>query len=105
MIMPRARFQLLDLLHNPVNNLALAQQNLIDHLSADIQALPHGADAGRLVSYRLVDRVAREILREEHRQQFRGTLTAYQFEVRLIPPLATPIEAVTILTSPEQSWI
>ena len=44
MFMPRAPFHLGDLFHNPRNNLALANQNLVDHLSADVQALPDDGD-------------------------------------------------------------
>ena len=105
MYVPRARFRTLDLLHNPVNNLELAQQNLVDHLSADVHSLADDADAGQLVSYRLVDRLARELLRREPANRAGGASPGtYQFEVRLIPPLAGPTDAIAILTSPEQAW-
>lgn len=104
MFLPRAPFRPLDLLHNPQNNLELAQQNLIDHLSADIHSLTDDADAGQLVSYRLVDRLAHELLRRETRAKVDAPPIAYQFEVRLVPPLAAATEAVTLLTSPERAW-
>ena len=104
MFLPRARFRWRDLLHNPVNNLELAQQNLVDHLSADIHTLADDADAGRLVSYRLVDRLAHELLLRERQSTIGDPPIAYQFEVRLIPPLATATDAVTVLTSPERVW-
>ena len=104
MFLPRARFRLRDLLHNPINNLELARQNLVDHLSADIHTLADDADAGRLVSYRLVDRLAHELLQRESASKIGDPPIAYQFEVRLIPPLAPATDAVTVLTSPERAW-
>ncbi len=56
---PRAPFRLANLLHNPEVNLALTEQNLVDHLAADI-AECEGDDPSALVSYRLVERLARE---------------------------------------------
>jgi hypothetical protein len=51
------------LLHNPTVNLALTQQNLIDHLAQDINDLPEGADPRDCVSYALVCRLAVDALR------------------------------------------
>ena len=48
------------LLHNPVVNLALNHQNLVDHLWSDVQDLPDGADIRERVTYQLVTRLAHE---------------------------------------------
>lgn len=50
-------------LHNPVVNLALNHQNLVDHLWADVQDLPEGGDIRERVTYELVTRLAREAVR------------------------------------------
>jgi hypothetical protein len=46
--------------HNPQVNLALSQQNLVDHLAHDLNHLPAQSDARDLVAYRLVQALARE---------------------------------------------
>ena len=51
------------LLHNPVVNLALNHQNLVDHLWSDVQDLPEGADIRERVTYQLVIRLAHEAVR------------------------------------------
>lgn len=51
------------LLHNPVVNLALNHQNLVDHLWSDVQDLPEGADIRERVTYQLVMRLAHEAVR------------------------------------------
>lgn len=95
MFMPRALFHLGDLFHNPRNNLALANQNLIDHLSADVQALPDEDDVRDLVTYQLVERLVRSMLRAEAIQ--------YQFQLRLVPPSSEPDESMAVVTSPVQT--
>ncbi len=95
MFIPRAPFSLANLAHNPLNNLLLAQQNLVDHLAFDIQYLPEGKDARELVSYQLVMRLAREWLAAQGRDGQR-----WQFAVRQVPPLQTPTEDMAILISP-----
>lgn len=95
MFMPRARFHLSDLFHNPRNNLLLAHQNLVDHLSADIQAMDDDDDVRALVTYQLVDRLARSMVRTD--------ATQYQFQLRLVPPHAVPDDSMALLTSPAQT--
>ena len=97
MFIPRARFRALDLFHNPLNNLRLVEQNLIDHLNADVHALPEGQDLRTLVSFELTERLA-----WWHAQQLvpDGLLTAYQFELRVIPALVEPVQEVTIVKTP-----
>jgi len=50
------------LFHNPVVNLALSHQNLVDHFASDLNALPDGADASQLPTYRLVTRLAHQAI-------------------------------------------
>lgn len=95
MFMPRARFHLSDLVHNPRNNLLLANQNLVDHLSADIQAMHDDDDVRELVTYQLVNRLAHAMVRTHARQ--------YQFQLRLVPPHAVPDESMALVTSPVQT--
>ncbi len=94
MFIPRATFHLSDLVHNPRNNLTLAHQNLVDHLSADVQTLPDDGDARDLVTYQLVERLVRSLLRVDARQ--------FQFQLRLIPPRTEADESMAVLTSPAQ---
>jgi hypothetical protein len=75
---PRRRRRWHHLLHNPDVNLALSQQNLVDHLASDINALNEGEDIRERVTYQLVSRLALEAVDPE--------VTAYQFQLRLPPP-------------------
>ncbi len=77
-VYPRRARRLWHLVHNPDVNLALSHQNLVDHLAADINDLPEGADIRECVSYQLVARLARTAVT--------GPASAYQFEVRLASP-------------------
>lgn len=95
MHLPRAVFHPAQLFHNARNNLLLANQNLVDHLSFDVQTLTEGHDVRALVTYQMVDSLARELL------QARGEPVArYQFQLRLVPPLQPPTEEMAVLTSP-----
>jgi hypothetical protein len=102
---PRARRNLLQLFHNPAINLALANQNLVDHLSADIQALPDDKDSRQLVTYKLVLRLARYYLQPISMQQ---DISEFQIALQLIPPFEIETAALaaesTILTSPAIAW-
>jgi hypothetical protein len=60
LVYPRQPRRLSHLLHNPVVNLALTQQNLVDHLAQDINDLPEGADLSQCVSFSLVRRLAHD---------------------------------------------
>ena len=60
LIYPRMRRRLWHVLHNPAVNLALGQQNLVDHLAQDITDLPEGADIQGKVSSQLVARLAQD---------------------------------------------
>lgn len=95
MFMPRAAFHLGHLFHNPHNNLALANQNLVDHLSADIQSMGDHEDVRELVTYLLVDRLACSVAGIDAQQ--------YQFQLRLVPAYALPDEQMAVLTSPVQT--
>lgn len=93
LVYPRLKRHGLDLVHNPAVNLALAHQNLVDHLANDINDLADGADIRDRVTYQLVDQLARQaisgaswgkqpmmLLSPGH------VLSAYQFEVRMELP-------------------
>ncbi len=95
MFMPRAPFKLANLVHNPRNNLLLANQNLVDHLSFDVQTLADGRDVRELVTYQMADRLARELIAAQGEP-----CAQYQFQLRLVPPLQVPTEDMAILTSP-----
>lgn len=82
-VYPRSPRRWTHLVHNPGVNLALSHQNLVDHLAGDINALPEGADVRDCVSYQLVCRLARQAVPSQ--------AVAWQFEVRLEPPLALPL--------------
>ena len=59
LIYPRAKRNLLNLFHNPTINIALAHQNLVEHLANDLQAMGEQEDPKNLVSYKLVNRFVR----------------------------------------------
>ena len=98
-VYPRGTRSIWQLFHNPWGNRALAEQNLVDHLSSDIKDLGEGQDASELVSYRLVCRLAAQAMRRLH-----PTLTAgrYQLEIRLERPVPSGFASSdTVLRSPE----
>ena len=73
---PRAPFRPMHLLHNPAVNLALTEQNLVDHLAADVAAF-EGDDPGTLTTYRLVERLVRERVRAAAPEA-----SSFQFRIR-----------------------
>lgn len=100
MFMPRAHFAWHHWLHNPRNNLTLANQNLVDHLSADLAALPEDGDVRELVTYKLVQRLARWLIACEGKSPL-----SYQFQLRLVEPLTQHAdEDMAVLTSPALAW-
>jgi hypothetical protein len=99
MFIPRAQFHWRDWLHNPRNNLTLANQNLVDHLSADIAAMDDDEDVRNLVTYQLVQQLTRYLISDDA-----ITPMHYQFQLRLIPAYESPDETMAVLTSPALSW-
>ncbi len=104
MFMPRATFHVSDWFHNPRNNLSLANQNLVDHLSADIIAMPDDGDVRDLVTYHMVMQLTRHLINGESLST-QLTPTHYQFQLRLIPAYVPPDEDMAVLTSPTLSWL
>ena len=82
LVYPRRARRVWQVLHNADVNLALAHQNLVDHLANDINDLAEGADVRDCVSYQLVSRLARASLPAQ--------AMAYQFELRLESPGDAP---------------
>ena len=109
-VYPRLPRRLSHVLHNPAVNLALTQQNLVDHLAGDINALPEGGDIREKVSYQLVARLAREALAGGSwgdtpmlAQPMPGC-SAWQFELRMEhPDLGQGMRTALMLRSPEMS--
>lgn len=98
-VYPRRSRSIWNLFHNPWGNLALAEQNLVDHLSSDIKDLGAGQDASGLVTYQLVCRLAAVSVRRQSASIQQGF---YQFEIRLERPHAQGfISSDTVLRSPE----
>ena len=98
-VYPRRSRSIWNLFHNPWGNLALAEQNLVDHLSSDIKDLGAGQDASGLVTYQLVCRLAAVSVRRQRASIQQGF---YQFEIRLERPHAQGfISSDTVLRSPE----
>jgi hypothetical protein len=99
---PRAQRRAIHFVHNPNNNLALANQNLVEHLFADLQEC-HDAQALRqYVSYRLVTALAKDRALQAHAALGRvvGPALQFQFELRVIPPYGIASSDTTVLTSP-----
>jgi len=78
-IFPRRPRRLLHVFHNADTNLALVQQNLVEHLAADLNHMPSDADARALVSYQLVSRLVCQSLQAQQADCTHG-----QFEVRMV---------------------
>ena len=96
-------------LHNPVVNLALNHQNLVDHLWSDVQDLPEGADIRERATYQLVTRLAHEAVRGGRWGQVPMLPAAlpdarhFQFELRMDALLETeglPASSELVLQSP-----
>lgn len=82
LVYPRAKRDLLNLFHNPDVNIALAHQNLVEHLANDLQQLSEQVDPKSLVSYQLVNRFVRFWI-GNHFQPIQDQALEYQFEIRL----------------------
>jgi len=105
---PRKARHPLQWLHNPEVNLALSHQNLVEHLSSDIQDLPENGDIRTYASYRLVTRMAKQAamahgaesspLASDHPAVPRS----FQFEVRLL--FLPNQQASLLLQSPVLPW-
>jgi len=78
-IFPRRPRRLWHLFHNADTNLALVQQNLVEHLATDLNHLAPDADARDLVSYQLVSRLVCQTLQAQQSACAHG-----QFEVRMV---------------------
>ncbi len=102
MFIPRARFQWFDWVHNPRNNLTLANQNLIDHLSSDISVMPDDADVRNLLTYQLTQQLTRYLISSSDNEV--GAPVHYQFQLRLVLAYTVPDESMTVLTSPALHW-
>ena len=93
LIYPRLPRKGFHLLHNPAVNLALAHQNLVDHLANDINDLAEGADIRDRVTYQLVEQLAGQAISgecwgdEPMLPKHPGAgISAYQFQVRMELP-------------------
>jgi hypothetical protein len=84
--------------HNPAVNLALSHQNLVDHFASDLNALPDGADASQLATYRLVTRLAHQAIRGDgwgHTPMIAAPLPSvdrFQFALRMELPASSSSE-------------
>ena len=84
LVYPRVQRRVSHVFHNPEVNLRLGYQNLVEHLVADLNALPEGADASVLVTYQLVERLAGDALRV---YKSGDEQLMFQFEIRMEDPL------------------
>ena len=98
---PRAKRRPLQLLHNPEINLALANQNLVEHLTTDILDMTEEQNVREFVTYQLVMRLVRHWLKGQAEKQ---AITQYQFQIRLVPPFEEATEETALLTSPALRW-
>jgi len=95
-IFPRRPRRLLHVFHNADTNLALVQQNLVEHLAADLNHMAPDADARALVSYQLVSRLVCQSLQAQQPDCAHG-----QFEVRMVLDGATGLlQEDTMMRSP-----
>lgn len=98
---PRAVRNSLQLLHNPDINLALANQNLIEHLTTDILDMQQEQNVQEFVTYQMVMRLVRYLLQQ---QSMEHTISHFQFQIRLVPPFEKASEDTALLTSPAMRW-
>ncbi len=93
---PRTQQHFWHLFHNPVTNLGLAQQNLIDHFWADLNDAPDGSDPRNFVSYQMVAHFVAGVLKAQH-----PTHTHSQFEMRMLLDNTTEtVHTHVMMTSP-----
>lgn len=102
MFMPRAPFHILDWVYNPRNNLTLANQNLIDHLCADIAVMPENSDVRDQLTYQLTQQLTRYLISSA--DTVLSAPVRYQFQLSLIPAYTLPDETMVVLTSPAIEW-
>ncbi len=93
LVYPRHRFRWFHLFHNPDVNLALAWQNLVDHLADDLQNLPDTVRLEDTAIYQLVQRLAAQSLRSM------GVPDHHQCQFALHWVHATRPESEVVLTS------
>ncbi|MEN9995290.1 MAG: hypothetical protein RL462_66 [Pseudomonadota bacterium] len=93
---PRTRQSLGQLFHNPITNLALAQQNLIDHFWADLNDAPDGCDPRGFVSYQMVAHFVAGVLKAQFPEH-----SHHQFELRmLLDNSSETVHSHVMMTSP-----
>jgi hypothetical protein len=93
---PRTSQSFWTLFHNPQTNLALAQQNMVDHFWADLNDLPESQDPRKLVSYQMILHFVEGVLADKF-----PSCTHHQFELRML--LDSPTETIqthVMMTSP-----
>jgi hypothetical protein len=106
----RVPFRATRVLHNPVVNLALNHQNLVDHLWSDIQDLPEDGDITQRATYQLVTRLAHEAIVGGRwgdvpmiTVYLSEPVTHFQFELRmdaLLEDQRVPVSSELVLQSP-----
>ena len=105
---PRKTRHPLQWLHNPDVNLTLSHQNLVEHLSSDIQDLPENGDIRTYASYRLVTRMAKQAAMAHGAESSPlssddpADPRSFQFEVRLL--FLPNQQASLLLQSPVLPW-
>ncbi len=67
------------LIFNPEVNLKLLEQTLIEQLTRDCMNIQKDSEVSKLVSYRMVDRLVRKILRSQKYE-------ANEFQFRIMSP-------------------
>lgn len=96
---PRVQQSLGQIFHNPNTNLGLAQQNLIDHLWADLNDSPDGFDPRSLVTYKMVEHFVMGVLQQKFPQH-----THHQFELRmLMDNCSETVHTHVMMTSPMEA--
>jgi hypothetical protein len=107
-VYPRAKRGVIKLFHNPYVNMALAHQNMVEHLASDLQQLAHDHNAADLVSYKLIRRfvehcVVAEFAKEKTTQLGAHPVQAYEYSFEIHLRLNDPqraAESHTLMISP-----
>jgi len=99
LIYPRRVRRLSHFVHNPDTNLGLGQQNMVDHFWADLHDLPESVDPRGLVAYKMVSRLADQVLRARD-----VNFTHSQFELRMVLDGRTQnVDTQVMMTSPVEA--
>ena len=100
LIYPRRTRRWWHVFYNADTNVEIGKQTVVDHFWGDLDELPDGQDARKLVTYEMMERLVQAKLQDQP-----GTYSHWQFELRMV--LDGPqgmCDTYTMMQSPVSSW-